>query len=1341
MVPGVNDNSQPDNPEKALGENSLYQHEQIALQKIGFYLQDEFSLISNVNIRDPQTGQYCECDLIVIGCSGIYVVELKHLSGTIEVREYQWRINQTRYDSDPHISNGHKCKILKGIYQHKFVTFPNVWVESVVVLTNPDATVIDADSPSVAEETNRHNITLASIPDLVSYLRRREAAVRVLDRGQVSVIAKFLQALNRPKREKRFNVSGYETVKYLVQTPEYLEMLARPVGVKGVGLHRLRVFRFIQEAQSERERFRKMALNTLSAVSQISDKSFILEVVVQQTEEGDIVEISEWSDAGTLRDLIHESKGAWPLRETLKVCSNLASALQQAHQQLIIHRAVKPENVLMKNRIPKLMNFDLAFQLEDNRLTVMPDPNRAKDDGCVAPEILFGEDIDESTDFFSLGVIAYQLLTGQKPFASTRAFVAQGGKLSAESLEKLEAAGVPNKIIDAIDRILVGDRTKRTKEVERFISALTLDESADEIDPNKRLEPSEIFDVWEIIEFIGEGRGTQVYKTRSLRGRVMALKVFDYGTPLERVFREIDIGATVISPYVVHYDPSPVNWKQKRYCAVMDYISGKTLRTLIDEETRPDRASLDRVARALMEGIRTLHENKDEHSTEKPIIHGDIKPENIIITADGKPVLIDLELAGPPRVEIFQGTSAYIPPYSIVGAEREFSCKGDLFALGVTLWEWIFGEKPYSNPAIGDVPVVPTLPPEFQDLQNWLLKSVATRPEEGFGTIDEMWRAFNESKRQHISVAESEETETVDDTSVLAEIPITSDTHNCFVDYLNTLSAFSAGNENAIAEYQIRNKYFRRIHVSSPITEEVYRLLMEGNNVILTGNAGDGKTTIAIDVLKKIVGHDIDRIAEREDVSEHDLVIVKDMSELPKETRAAVLQEALRNHGTKYLIVSNTGTLIDAFDLLRGILGNQFHDILAALGCSEPTQIAGNRFYLINIGQIDSIDTACQVFKRMLEPNNWTRCDGCAIYDKCPICRNVRLIKGNLEVVLERIYYLYKCLYEYGHRLTMRQMTGHLAYSLTGGLDCAELNNMSLLKLREFDKLVFHNLFFGDDGCQVLPEAMRLFPIRIIQQTAFGRTLLPKFERAMWLSRQATYIFDEESRKTYETLIKDDSLESRRQIRRLAYFCGRFEGQEGKRFVEAFLGSPMLLNYLSITEDGHLIPLRKMCVQVLHILQEQFLGLQLPEGSWGESNDLYITLRPPGKTVATQMVIARFLQDDFELTMKPRYQCSHAAPSSNTVLYLTYKPNRQIELELDLPFFDYVARRYQGERTHELSMYYANRLEDFKAKLLLEYRKKSRLGSNHTLRLLRIRSDRRFEELRLNLEENRLEAI
>ena len=104
---------------------------------------------------------------------------------------------------------------------------------------------------------------------------------------------------------------------------------------------------------------------------------------------------------------------------------------------------------------------------------------------------------------------------------------------------------------------------------------------------------------------------------------------------------------------------------------------------------------------------------------------------------------------------------------------------------------------------------------------------------------------------------------------------------------------------------------------------------------------------------------------------------------------------------------------------------------------------------MLNIGQLDSIDTACQVFSRMLEPENWTYCHQCAIHGDCPISKNVKLLQSNLELVSERVYYLYKRLYEYGHRLTMRQMTGHLAYTLTGGLDCIDISNMSLLARRQ----------------------------------------------------------------------------------------------------------------------------------------------------------------------------------------------------------------------------------------------------------------------------------------------------
>ena len=72
----------------------------------------------------------------------------------------------------------------------------------------------------------------------------------------------------------------------------------------------------------------------------------------------------------------------------------------------------------------------------------------------------------------------------------------------------------------------------------------------------------------------------------------------------------------------------------------------------------------------------------------------------------------------------------------------------------------------------------------------------------------------------------------------------------------------------------------------------------------------------------------------------------------------------------------------------------------------------------------------------------------------------------------------------------------------------------------------------------------------------------------------------------------------------------------------------MLLNYLSITEDGHLIPLRK-CSGSAYSARAVLRFGHLE----GHGEMTYILLRPPGKTVATQMVIARFLQDDFELTL------------------------------------------------------------------------------------------------------------
>lgn len=1347
---------QHSNPE----QNSLFAHEQKAINKITYSVSNDIRVLSNMHIFDRQSKSYFECDLILIAKSGIYVVELKHWTGDIEINQYQWRIDKTKYRADPHKANSFKCKVLKGLYNHNFVTYPNVWVESIVVLTNPEANVENADTPEVFNQEHRHNLTFGSIQDFLSFIRRKEKANQLLRPSEIIGVSDYISRLNKPSvNQREYTVNGYKTVEYLSQKPECIELLARPIGIKAKGMHRLRVFRPIQDTEIERERFKKTALNTLSAVEQIGEDPNINRVWTIQTEDGDIIEVSDWSETGTLQDLISENKTGLQLKDALLICKGIALGLKRAHENNIIHRALKPENILINNYIPRLMNFDLSFQLEDNRLTVIPDSSAVKDDGYVAPELLVGEDIDEATDYFSFGVIMYQILTGEKPFKTTREFVSRCSQLSIEHQRKLKNLKVPNIVIAIILKLVVPERGDRLKDTKEILSALTSAEGRNSIansvsPPNSRLETGDTYDMYEIVRFIGQGRETQIYKAKAKVSQgqpiLVVLKVFNYETPPDRIFKELNLGSEIRSPYVVHYERFPGHWHGKRFFIVEEYVPGSTLRDIIEQGERPNLAMFNSVARSLMEGVRALHEHRNEDGVESPIIHGDIKPENIILTPEPtlKPVIIDLGTAGPPRVDYYQGTTFYIPPESIRGADRYFSQQDDLFALGVTLWEWLFGELPYTSLSRGDRPIEPSHLPGFEDICSWLKKAISTRSGEGFLSIGKMWDDFVDP----IITEEKEDNKIIYDKEKVI-IELTNDQEpdilkNSFVHYLYSLSCASAGNENAIAENQIHNVVFEKIHVSNPLTEVICRLLEDNNNVILTGNAGDGKTTIAIDVIKKFVGT-LTELPALFNVPGQHLIVVKDMSELPKQRRVSILREALDSKDKKYLIVSNTGTLLDAFNTLKDIIGGQFSDVLVALKAKEPVRILNDEFYMINIGQIDSIGTACQVFERMLEPENWIDCFQCELADDCPMCKNSRLLQSNINLVQNRVYLLYKRLYEYGQRLTMRQMIGHLAYAITGGLRCQDIENMSLpLRRKQIGRASFVNQFFGDDGHEPSPSATNLIPVQVIQQAGFGLDLIPEFERRAWLKGEINDIFDDNARGVCNYFLDAphaiDSSVVRRQVRRLAFFFGSFESNQENIFVTTFLKSPMLINYLQDTY-GENVPsktrLRQLIAKILHILQEYFVGIRLPEHSYGNyRRDIFITLRPPRNISVTQIILAHFRDDDFELKVTPRYQYEKEQ-GSNNIFVLNYIENPDVYLTLDLPFFDYVAKRYEGDLTYQLSAYYANRLEDFKGKLIKSCTDSSKPSEDEELRLLRILSNRGFEELTLCVGQNKLEVV
>ena len=1342
---------------------SLFDHENYAINQISKKLgkQKLFQLISNAYLFDNQTNNYYEYDLIYVSKGCIYCVELKHWSGQINIRPYSWLINNSQYRDSPHKSNIFKSRILKGIYQHRFRTYPVLWVESVVVLTNPEAEVEGANTPNSVIQKRTQNPTFESIDDFVSFIHKVEGSQeKLLDETKVKSIVDYIKSLNQPAPRTEYNIPGYETVEYLTQKPNQIELLARSVNSKNKGLYRFRVFRPPHQVDSiEKQRFLKKAYNTFNAVEQFGDHPHIHKVWVFNNYEGDVIEGSEWSEQGTLYDYLQENRGNIAPETALKICRGIALALVKAHEAGVIHRAVKPQNVLLVNDIPRLINFDISYQLEDEHLTVITEDSEIKDDGYVAPELLLNQDIDEGTDYFSLGVIAYELFTGEKPFKSSRSFAAQGGALNEQMQNKLQDIEAPVEAIDVTAKMLNANQSQRLKDSQQIVSAFSKDtherESGTEpAIPNYYLNPGDMYDVYEIVDFIGEGAEAQVYKARTARGKTVVIKLFNKEVPRERIFNEAEIVSAIQSSGVVHSNNKIGYWQEERYFLEMEYIDGVTMREKIEQGERPSIEEFNQVASYLMDGLAAFHEHIDENGDPEPFLHSDVKPENIIITQDNRAVLIDCGIAGRPRVDRFKGSTGYVPPDCIKGADMHFSISGDIFALGVTLWEWIFGERPYANPTIDDVPNIPISNDQniSSHVQQWLKKAVATKAEDRFASIEEMEQFFKNKQKSESDINEEEQPDAGEGEAVSEDAPDPGvgssmpKQHNFFVNYLNSMSNVSAGNTNATAETQIDNAQFDKIFVENPWAEYVHdQLINKGRNVILSGNAGDGKTTIAAEVYKKITGS-FKPLEVKEYIPASGVHIIKDMSELESDELTGEVFAATQNNSDKYLLVSNTGTLLKAFNNndFDSKDGDVESELLNALSAREPKLVLkDDQFLIINIGQMDSINTATDVFRRMVEPNNWTGCAGCSIQHICPIFSNVQLIQDRLSVIIQRIRLLYRCLFEYGTRLTMRQMTGHLAYAITGGYYCGDLHNYAASAVKELQVTTyFFNLLFGlNNNEEVLPAAIQLYPVNQIDKAGFGLLLDPSFEKKAWLKEGYSLPVSGKSKQVLDGIMEyytEKKEIARKQARRLSYFVGELDNEEGKRYISTFLRSPQLLDYLDIVSSQNKLSGKQQTHYrrlVLQVLQEYLTGVKLPENR--SEDRLYITLNRRNTNPGTQMVLADFPAESFKIIIADVYVIDG---EYRRELRLVYENNSDIFLELKLPFLDYVYRRYKGEIAEQVSAFYANRLEKFKVKLMEQY-KESSSSDDQILRLLLIGKDRKLEVMKLSVNHNQLEVF
>lgn len=313
-----------------------------------------------------------------------------------------------------------------------------------------------------------------------------------------------------------------------------------------------------------------------------------------------------------------------------------------------------------------------------------------------------------------------------------------------------------------------------------------------------------------------------------------------------------------------------------------------------------------------------------------------------------------------------------------------------------------------------------------------------------------------------------------------------------YIKYLNTLHNVGARNENAYAESNQNNPYFHKTIVKRPTGAFIIDKLTneEPHIIILTGHAGDGKTSLLLQVLD-----DMGLLNEQELNPFDEIVLpngksclyIKDFSELSEHERESKMKDFLEYPvQDKYVIlIANTGPLLNTFE---EILGEDAQIKLLNLideNSGSIEEICGSKIRTINAAGIDNTSFAKPFLENIIEDSLWVQCEQCIKVKNCPIKFNQIIVSQNFAKVSDFLTSHYIWQQEHGKRLTIRQITAHLSFAITGGLECKQVKNIDNGNYL-FDFL-FTNSIFGYSGFKVNKDASEIQAISDIMNNHYDQ--------------------------------------------------------------------------------------------------------------------------------------------------------------------------------------------------------------------------------------------------------------
>ena len=1057
-------------------------------QAIGFlrdHLPDGWLIFHNFEMRQGQ--EVIEIDIAVLAPHAVFLVDVKGTRGNIDVYGSKWYPEGRQPFFSPLAKLRSHAKTMATIIRESnpgLIELRKAHVHATVLLTADDAAVSDQagiDSPDV---TNFKRC-LKYFQDPSRIPANRLDNIKRFH----SQIAKAITGNAKPK-SAAIVFRDWQVEEKLGGTDRYTEYRAKHslLGKSG-GMARLRVYQAdpYQDEAARKEEFKKIS-NAYRAVAHMPTHANVLAVkdLFVTDDEDKVVLVTEDLPGQALRLHINKTSLAPTFDQKLQVMRDVLSALDHAHRQEVIHRNLTPDAILViKGGQARVTGFDFA-RVGKNRTSTIAD--QVVDDleaAYQAPEC-FKDPTQASiaSDLYAVGLIFYELLTGELPFENVDQMIEADGKFPIKPSE--QKPDLPEGFDEWIQKFCEFDPEERHASAaiaRKALDELILPEAKNDSHPNGSGQSTAplpfmddltnlpqdfiLADRFRIQKKLGSGGFGVAYKVFDSFGdvvRVIKLVTKDRRSVYERLRREYKTLTNLPDhPHVVKviWADRMADAKQTPYI-VFEYVEGLDVSDLIDAEALSLEDSV-RIVREAAEGLAHLHKHE--------VFHQDIKPSNLLWTDKGIRI-IDFNVAVSENDEVQGGggTRRYLPPDYDYSSESDASDRRDrdLYALGITFYECLTSRYPFDEPT-PPIKTQPKDPKQFKGcgdlsnlLVNVLLKMIAPERKDRFASSEELLTAFAEV-RHYRSVLTTGEIVAWAKTLEKLDFEPTKPNTNPFVNHLLTLYSQSQLSNSGTRGL---DEVGKATYVPTYLDEKLKPALLKGEFrlVIITGNAGDGKTAFIqqFEAFAESKGAQMQRGANGAvfQLKGHTYQSNYDGSQDEgDEGNDAVLQKFFAPFVGKEasgwpenqtrLIAINEGRLVDFFleheenftllakQIQKGLAGTAPEGGIAVINLNLRSVVAEAK------GDQPSILE--NTIARMTQQEYWQACEKCDLKGKCYAYHNARTFNDPIggPKVIERLRMLYTITHlRCRLHITMRDLRSALAFMLVSTRDCDGIHQL-----------------------------------------------------------------------------------------------------------------------------------------------------------------------------------------------------------------------------------------------------------------------------------------------------------